>query len=119
MPEIHLPEPPLTDGELVLRAPRREDVPAVTAACQDPEVARFTRIPSPYTEAHAHQWMLLREAHMQSGGGISFLIAGAREDSLLGSVGLLNVHWEHLRAEIGYWIAPWARRRGVATGAVR
>jgi RimJ/RimL family protein N-acetyltransferase len=29
------------------------------------------------------------------------------------------VHPDRAQAEIGYWTAPWARRRGVATGALR
>src|SRR5262249_37315347 len=38
-------------------------------------------------------------------------------DDLLGALGLHPS--EPGRWEIGYWVAPWARRRGVATHAVR
>ena len=31
----------------------------------------------------------------------------------------MDFSWEHARAEVGYWIAPEARRQGHATRAVR
>jgi len=43
----------------------------------------------------------------------------ARDDTLLGSVGLMRVDDDRNVAEIGYWIAKDARRRGIATRAVR
>src|SRR5207244_871751 len=43
--------------ELVLRPPCEADVRALVAACQDPEIVRFTRVPSPYTEEHARQYL--------------------------------------------------------------
>ncbi|HEX8632193.1 MAG TPA: GNAT family protein, partial [Catenuloplanes sp.] len=40
-------------------------------------------------------------------------------DRLLGGIGLDRVAPARQQAEVGYWVAPWARRRGVATAAVR
>ena len=42
-----------------------------------------------------------------------------RGDRCDGSIGLDRADWESGQAEIGYWVAPWARRRGYATEAVR
>ena len=53
MRPIPYPDPPLTDGEIRLRAFESRDVPAVTAACQDPEIPRWTVVPRNYTERHA------------------------------------------------------------------
>jgi hypothetical protein len=41
--------------ETVDRAPSAHgaDVPAITVACQDPEIPRCTQVPSPYTEQDA------------------------------------------------------------------
>ncbi len=39
--------PTLRDGDLVLRPATPADADAVTAACQDPEIARWTSVPSP------------------------------------------------------------------------
>jgi RimJ/RimL family protein N-acetyltransferase len=41
------------------------------------------------------------------------------EDEVLGSVGLVRIDWDAEQAEVGYWTAPQARRRGVAVRAVR
>jgi hypothetical protein len=53
MPEIEYPEPRLEDGVIALRPMREDDVAAVTAACQDPLIARYTLVPSPYGEDDA------------------------------------------------------------------
>jgi RimJ/RimL family protein N-acetyltransferase len=38
--------------------------------------------------------------------------------NLLGSVGLVRIDWEWERAEVGFWTAPQARRRGIAQRAM-
>ena len=43
----------LADGTVLLRPPTLADVPAVTAACQDPDIARWTIVPSPYAISDA------------------------------------------------------------------
>jgi RimJ/RimL family protein N-acetyltransferase len=57
MPQPRLPYPPLSDGEIVLRAWTLSDAPALTRACQDPEIPRWTVVPSPYEERHAHDFI--------------------------------------------------------------
>ncbi|MBM3670880.1 MAG: GNAT family N-acetyltransferase [Actinobacteria bacterium] len=111
--------PDLRDDEIVLRLPTTDHVDAITAACQDPDIPRFTRVPSPYTrddavafvERSRDQW---RDGVVAANFVIEDLITGV----LRGACGL------HLRdtpevAEVGYWIAAPARRRGVATRATR
>jgi RimJ/RimL family protein N-acetyltransferase len=119
MPEILLPEQPLTDGVVVLRAPREADLKALTAACQDPEIARWTRVPSPYTEENARQWLARQSEARARGEGVSFAITDAKEGSLLGMVGIVSISWEDARAEIGAWMAPQARGQGLAQHALR
>jgi RimJ/RimL family protein N-acetyltransferase len=105
------PQPTLTDGRLTLRPPRAGDIPALVAACQDPEIPRWTRVPSPYTEEHARAWLATEVEGVRL-----FVVDG--EDRLLGTVALMEVDPARGYAEIGYWVAAEARRRGVATGAV-
>ena len=111
MPPI---EPPtLQDADLTMRPGRLEDVDAVTAACQDPEIQRWTSIPSPYRREHAVEWL----ASPPSDELVSLLgFVGGR---LAGSFGLLEIDRERGYGEIGYWVTPEARRQGVATRAVR
>lgn len=105
------PHPTLTDGRLTLRPPHARDIPALVAACQDPEIPRWTRVPSPYTEAHARAWLA-----SECEGVRLFVVDG--EDRLLGTVSLMEIDTAAGYAEIGYWLAAEARGRGVARGAV-
>jgi RimJ/RimL family protein N-acetyltransferase len=115
---IPLPEPPLTDGEIVLRPWAWADVPALTAACQDPEIPRWTVVPSPYSEDHAREFITACEADRKTGRQLALAIVD-REDGLLGAIGLASVDRQQRTGEIGYWIARDARRRGVGTRATR
>jgi RimJ/RimL family protein N-acetyltransferase len=118
MPPIPLPEPPLTDGEMLLRPWTLDDVPAVTAACRDPEIPRWTVVPFDYQDHHAIEFISGREADRAAGRELSFAVVD-RDDHLLGAIGIMNFDWPDLKAEIGYWVAPEARNRGVGTRAVR
>ena len=62
---IVLPDPPLTDGRVTLRAWHAADVPAIVAMCRDPEVIRFTSVPVPYDADDARLWLDLHPARMQ------------------------------------------------------
>ena len=106
-------EPPtLSDGVVTLRPRRPEDVDAIVAACQDPEIPRWTMVPSPYTREHAEEW-LARPDHSSV-----HLLAVDADDRLLGSFSLMEIDRERGYGEIGYWLAAEARGRGFATRAV-
>jgi RimJ/RimL family protein N-acetyltransferase len=111
--------PDLADGELRLRPPERGDVDAVTVACQDPEIARFTRVPSPYERAHAEGWIAHAADAWRAGTEAVFVVVDTQGGELLGSVGLMRLDDDRAVAEIGYWVAAGARQRGVATRSVR
>ena len=118
VPPILLPDPPLTDGEVLLRPWTLDDVPAVTAACRDPEIPRWTVVPVDYQEHHAIEFISSREADRAAGRELTFAVVD-RDNRVLGAIGISNFDWADLKAEIGYWVAPQARNRGVGTRAVR
>jgi RimJ/RimL family protein N-acetyltransferase len=120
MPEpISLPDPPLSDGTVSLRPFRPDDVPAIVAACQDPEIQRWIpMIPVPYTEDDARGYVLMTLKSLQEGSSAEVAIVDAASDRLLGSIGV-HLGPNPRRCSIGYWVAPDARRRGVATRALR
>ena len=96
----------------VFGPPSPDDVDWITAACQDPDILRFTLVPRPYTAEHARSFVEDWAGELRV-----WTIRDERTDDGLGVVG---VH--HVRegvATIGYWVAPWARRRGAAVAAVR
>ncbi|GIM84728.1 GNAT family N-acetyltransferase [Salinispora arenicola] len=96
------------------------DAPATATACADPLTQRFLpALPSPYTEADARLWITEGAPGVWATGGAAYAITDRATDQLLGSVGLHDVIPGRQEAAIGYWVAPWARGRGVATAATR
>jgi RimJ/RimL family protein N-acetyltransferase len=108
----------LASGPTVLRPWRDSDADAVTVACQDPEIARWTRIPENYSESDARAFLLYRYDALVAGVTAPFAIVST-DDRLLGSVSILRLAWPQLRGEVGYWLAADARGHGHATRAVR
>jgi RimJ/RimL family protein N-acetyltransferase len=99
----------LEDEVVRLRAFEESDAPAIVAACQDPEIPRWTAVPSPYTEADALAWLESDEEE-------TFAIVDRTSDELLGSIGVR--FFDGGVADVGYWVKREARGRGVATRAL-
>jgi RimJ/RimL family protein N-acetyltransferase len=118
MRSIPVPDPPLTDGEILLRPWERRDVPAITAACQDPEIPRWTVVPHHYTERHARDFIGSTGTDLAAGRELALAIVDS-EDRVLGALGLSNFDWADLKAEIGYWMAAEERGRGIGSRATR
>jgi RimJ/RimL family protein N-acetyltransferase len=110
---------PTIEGlDLKLRPFRLDDVPAVTLACQDEEISRWTAsIPYPYEESHARTWIESHDRLRQDRAEFPFAIVD-QEDRLLGSIGLIQPGTPPGCGTVGYWVAAWARNHGVATRAL-
>jgi RimJ/RimL family protein N-acetyltransferase len=109
----------LSDGVLVLRPWRLEDVPQVTEICQDPEISRWTTVPFPYREEHARTWIEQTIRDWDDHRHAAFAVTSAAGAEVLGAIGL-RFHEDYaLQASIGYWVAREARGRGIATAALR
>ncbi len=103
-----------------LRVYRPEDAEALAAGFSDPLCRRFMPpLPSPFTLRHAERFIAERVTAIFADGGAVYAIADPETDDLLGGAGFDKVVPDRGQAEIGYWVAPWARRRGLATAAVR
>ncbi|MBS3940213.1 MAG: GNAT family N-acetyltransferase [Actinobacteria bacterium] len=110
--------PPLVDGDLRLRPPSDVDVTAITAACQDPVIQRFTRVPSPYTTDDARAFVRFCNDGLARGSGVHLLAVDPDDDRLLGAIGLGIDRTDH-SGELGYWVAPDERGRRVALRGCR
>jgi RimJ/RimL family protein N-acetyltransferase len=110
--------PELSDGVVRLRMPDREDVDPIYEACQDASIVKFTRVPYPYTRVHAQTFVRNAAQEVRAGTAAHLVIADAASDDLVGVVGLV-IDRPRRTAEVGYWVAPAARRRGAASRAVR
>jgi RimJ/RimL family protein N-acetyltransferase len=114
-----LPHEVIPAGPVVLRLPEERDADAIARACNDPEIAAFLPlIPSPYTRDDAVAWITKMAPATWEAGGADFVIAGTATGEVLGVVGLKPPD-RFGGGEVGYWLAPGARGRGVATTAVR
>ncbi|WP_435820522.1 GNAT family N-acetyltransferase [Micromonospora purpureochromogenes] len=106
--------------EVRLRPFRLDDVVDTATACADPLTRRFiSGMPDPYTEQSARWWITEGAPAAWATGGAAYAIADPASDRLLGGIGLSQPVPARGQAEIGYWVAPWARGRGVATAATR
>src|SRR3954452_755821 len=117
MPEIPLPDPPLADDLVALRQWRHRDLPELVEACQDPEIPRWTAVPSPYGERDAREYLARAEIDRRSGRELGLAVVEPGGGALLGSCGLARFDWQDRKVEVGYWVAGSARRRSVGSRA--
>lgn len=103
-----------------LRAFRPEDAEALAVSFDDPLCQRFLPpLPAPFTVEHAERFIAERVAAIFADGGATYAVADPATDELIGGAGFDRVVPGRGQAEVGYWTSPWARRRGVATAALR
>jgi RimJ/RimL family protein N-acetyltransferase len=114
-PLIERPVAPLSDGEIALRLFEDADVPALLEAARDPDIPRLTNLPALESEPWARAWLERVTELWRDGERATFAVAVASSDELLGSIGLRIVDGN---GQIGYWVLPAARGRGVATRAL-
>ena len=118
MRDLELDESTVLRGRgVVLRTWLPEDADDLLQACQDEDIQRWTTLPSPYLPEHAEQFLDLCALRWVQGLA-TFAVLDPGETELLGSIGFVGIPEEGV-VEVGYWIAPQARRRGVATAATR
>lgn len=121
VPEQNRPMEPvtLTTDRLVLRTVGRRDTDAVYAAAQDPDIQRWTTIPSPYLPEHAQGFTEQMVPDGWADGSMftfGLFLPGPAGDL----AGMLGITRRSLgEAEIGYWGTKEHRGCGYVTEAVR
>ncbi len=118
MTRLPFPDLPLADDVILLRPWERDDAARACEATQDPIIPRHTHVPEHQTPDDLRRFIDAREPQRLAGAELALVIADATDDAFMGSVSLLRFYWPDRRAEIGYYLAPWARGRGVMTRAV-
>lgn len=98
---------------IVLRQPQDDDIDWITQACQDMEIQRWTTVPRPYTRRNAEDFVV--QVRSQTA---HFAIVERETGLGVGMIGIHSIDQATGEANAGYWVAPWARRRGVATQAL-
>lgn len=121
MAELWFPAPPLADEVVLLRPWREADAPATFLAFGDPVVQRFSWPQAPpATEEDTRRYFAELEQARLLGEELNLaLVPPGDREAVLGGGSLYDVRLEQGCASVGYWLAPRARGRGVATHAVR
>ena len=110
---------PLQSERLTMRVYARSDIPALMPLIGAREVAATTlRIPHPYTESDARDFIVSTEEDLSSGRGLRLGIILRERDTLCGGVGLV-IEPDDRHAELGYWVGVPYWGKGYATEAAR
>ena len=111
------PEPPLTDGQILLRTREESDILAIAQASHDPETRRRLH-DTPLDPDTRRQAVARAEQQWSRGTAAPFVIADAAADR---PVGLLNLQFgdDHDVASLAVSVFPEARGRGIAARALR
>ncbi len=109
-----LAQPVLVIDELVLRPWQPDDVRAVVAAYQDPEIQRWhVRF---MTEPEAEAWVLSWADKWRAETGAGWAVVD--EDTVVGRTGLRTIDLAAGHGEAAYWVTPSGRGRGIAARAL-
>jgi RimJ/RimL family protein N-acetyltransferase len=104
----------------VLRPFEPTDADPLFAACQDADIQRWTRVPSPYERQHAEDFVRHQAPDgWRDGTAYGFAVVTRGDGVLVGSVGLVRLAPADRQAELGYWTARGQRRRGYTAEAAR
>lgn len=107
----------LTGQNVTLRPLCPDDAPEVAAACDDRQIQQWLPLPSPYTLDQA-RWYCETFAPQRRTSGFGLVFAIELGGRFAGVIDLKRTDWAGRTTEIGYWMAPWARGRGLMAEAV-
>jgi RimJ/RimL family protein N-acetyltransferase len=113
----------LSTERLLLRPLEPADTDAVHAACQDPQISRWTSVPSTYTRERAAEFVgKINPAGWREDTTYNFGVFTRDGGALVGSMGLLRLQQlaaPHRQAELGYWTAKEQRGKGYTVESAR
>ena len=120
MPLIPVLTTPLGDGRVALRPAAERDIPDVLVAHdQDPRLYSDRGLKRPPTGAELGREIEAAPELRAAGTFETLTILEGDSDECRGQIYVYDIDWDHARAAVGVWLAPGARGRGLASGALR
>ena len=110
--------PVLETERLVLRAVRPSDLSAIFAIFSDEAVTQHYGLETFTAVEEAAQRIAAIRQNYQKRRSLRWAITRHEDDTLIGSVGLMNVRPRFFNAAVGYELAPAFWRQGVMTEAL-
>jgi RimJ/RimL family protein N-acetyltransferase len=119
MPSFPSLNEPLQGDAVALRFAAERDIPETLIAYQDdPQLHAQLGMVRPPSGAELGRRTEDEPAARQAGQGVRFTILEPGSDECRGQLDVHRVDWDHLRAELGIWVAPGRRGHGLASGAL-
>jgi RimJ/RimL family protein N-acetyltransferase len=115
---IVFPEKGIRFDGLLFRTPTIDDVPLVAPAFQDPDIGGRANMPA-FDEEAVRSSLPILEKNMGEGTFLALLVADPESGEVYGGGNLHRIDRELGQGEIGYWLFPEARGRGIATRTAR
>jgi RimJ/RimL family protein N-acetyltransferase len=111
----------LESDRLRLRPIVDGDLPRIVEACSDPDSRHWLAVlPHPYTEATARTYVADCIWQAAKGSKATWTIADRDTDQLLGNIAVMDMLGPNpTSGEVGYWMHPDARGKGVMTEAAQ
>lgn len=114
--------PVLTDGNILLRTFRPEDIEALYEAARESINEISPWLPwchANYSIEESRSFIMSREEAQKNEEDYAFAVFDVKTGMLLGCVGLNQVNREHQFCNLGYWVRTSCTGRGVASSAAR
>jgi RimJ/RimL family protein N-acetyltransferase len=105
-----------SDGTIRLEPLDEAHLDGLAGLGRDPEVQRYTYVPSPWVEGFERTW--LGRYDQGDGSRAGFAVVDEADGRFLGMAALVTLDLDGRQAEAGYIVSPQARGRGVASRAL-
>ncbi|MEV6274134.1 GNAT family N-acetyltransferase [Nocardia sp. NPDC051832] len=107
----------LSDGIVVLSPPTEADIDTITACCQHPSIGEWVTIPVPYRREHAEAFVEDLVGPGWAHRSPTWALRPDKDGPVIGMIGLEAQ--DASSAEVGYWLLPERRSRGLMSRALR
>jgi len=105
--------PTIEGTQVDLHPYQRRHRPDIVKFMQDRIISRYMpQIPYPYSDDDARIWINIAQRHARRNEGYHFAIEHCERKHLIGGIGLKNLNFQDLNAEVGCWLARPFRRHG-------